>query len=87
MKNYITELDVGTLSLNRALVKFYICDFYLAKEYALNALVLFDKTNNSNNKINIKNTEEDDKYIQVEHAWSIINISSYLLIITNIVNI
>ena len=45
MKNYITELDVGTLSLNRALVKFYIFDFYLAKEYALNALIILDKVN------------------------------------------
>ena len=64
LKNYITDLDKGSLILNRALVKFCICNIDLAKEYALNALMLFDKSNNSNNKINIKNTEEDDKYIQ-----------------------
>jgi len=66
MKNYITELDVGTLSLNRALVKFYICDFYLAKEYALNALIILDKVNPNDpkNRTIKKNDEEKEKYIQ-----------------------
>lgn len=66
MKNYITELEVGTLSLNRALVKFNICDFYLAKEYALNALSVLDKVNPNEpkNRTIKKNDEEKEKYIQ-----------------------
>lgn len=64
LKNYITELDIGSLILNRALVKFCICDFNLAKEYGLNALDFFDKLNKKNNLISIKNKDENDKYIQ-----------------------
>ena len=43
LKNYISELDIGTLNMNRALVKFCVCDFYLAKEYALNSLEIINK--------------------------------------------
>jgi len=66
MKNYITELDIGTLSLNRAFVKFSIYDFYLAKEYALNALSILDKVNPNDpkNRTIKKNDEEKDRYIQ-----------------------
>ena len=64
LKNYITELDRGTLILNRALVKFCICDIDLAKEYALNALMIFDQSNNPKNKKIAKNEEENDKYLQ-----------------------
>ena len=68
LKNYISELDIGTLNMNRALVKFCVCDFYLAKEYALNALSVMDKKNPLNNPKNITINKEDDvendKYIQ-----------------------
>ena len=37
IKNYITDFDISSLKLDRAFVKFCVCDFYLAKEYALNS--------------------------------------------------
>ena len=64
LKNYLTELDIGSLILNRALVKFCLCDFNLAKEYGLKALDFFDKINKKNNLISINNKDENDKYIQ-----------------------
>ena len=43
IKNYITDFDISSLKLDRAFVKFCVCDFYLAKEYALNSLEILNK--------------------------------------------
>ena len=43
MKNYITDFDIASLKLDRAFIKFCICDFYLAKEYALNSFEILNK--------------------------------------------
>ena len=43
IKNYITDLDIISLKLDRAFIKFCICDFYLAKEYALDSLEILNK--------------------------------------------
>ena len=43
IKNYITDFDISSLKLDRAFVKFCACDFYLAKEYALNSLEILNK--------------------------------------------
>ena len=43
IKNYITDLDISSLKLDRAFIKFCICDFYLAKEYALDSLEILNK--------------------------------------------
>ena len=43
IKNYITDLDISSLKLDRAFIKFCICDFYLAREYALDSLEILNK--------------------------------------------
>ena len=43
IKNYITDFDISSLKLDRAFIKFCVCDFYLAKEYALNSLEILNK--------------------------------------------
>ena len=66
LSNYLTELDISTTKLNRAFIKFCICDFYLAKEYALNSLEILDQFNplgiQKNKKM--KNNEDQEKYIK-----------------------
>ena len=63
LSNYLTELDISTTKLNRAFIKFCICDFYLAKEYALNTLEILDQFNSLKNK-KLKNNEDQEKYIK-----------------------
>lgn len=67
LNNYLTNLDISSVKLNRAFIKFCICDFYLAKEYALNALEILDQFNPLGNQkkknINIIN-EDQEKYIK-----------------------
>ena len=63
LSNYLTELDISTTKLNRAFIKFCICDFYLAKEYALNTLEILDLFNPLKNK-KLKNNEDQEKYIK-----------------------
>jgi hypothetical protein len=67
LSEFITDLELSTLKLNRALIKFCICDFTLAKEYALNALDILDEFNplrsQKNSKIKKRNDEEE-KYIK-----------------------
>ena len=63
LSNYLTELDISTTKLNRAFIKFCICDFYLAKEYALNTLEILDQFNPLKNK-KLKNNEDQEKYIK-----------------------
>ena len=63
LSNYLTELDMSTTKLNRAFIKFCICDFYLAKEYALNTLEILDQFNSLKNK-KLKNNEDQEKYIK-----------------------
>ena len=67
LSNYITDLDISTVKLNKALIKFCIGDFELAKEYALTTLEILDKFNplkNPKNKIVKKNPEDEEKYIK-----------------------
>ena len=67
LSNYLTDLDISTVKLNRAFIKFCICDFEMAKEYALNALEILDQFNplqNSKNKKIRKNNENEEKYIK-----------------------
>ena len=68
LNNYLTDLDISTVKLNRAFIKFCICDFYLAKEYALNALEILDQfnplQNPKNNKKIKRNNEDEEKYIK-----------------------
>ena len=67
LSNYITDLDISTVKLNKALIKFCIGDFELAKEYALTTLEILDKFNplkNPKNKIVKKNSEDEEKYIK-----------------------
>ena len=63
IKNYITDMDISSLKLDRAFIKFCICDFYLAREYALDSLEILNKydifkmdkkENNSNKEHYIK---------------------------------
>ena len=63
LSNYLTELDISTTKLDRAFIKFCICDFYLAKEYALNTLEILDQFNPLKNK-KLKNNEDQEKYIK-----------------------
>ena len=61
------ELDISSVKLNKAFIKFCICDFYLAEEYALRALEILDKYNSlkMGNNINItKKNENEEKYIK-----------------------
>ena len=67
LSNYITDLDISTVKLNKALIKFCIGDFELAKEYALTTLEILDKFNplkNPKNKLVKKNPEDEEKYIK-----------------------
>ena len=67
LRNYITDLEISNVKLNRALIKFCIGDFELAKEYALTTLEILDKFNplkNQKNKIVKKNSEDEEKYIK-----------------------
>ena len=63
LSNYLTELDISTTKLNRAFIKFCICDFYLVKEYALYTLEILDQFNPLKNK-KLKNNEDHKKYIK-----------------------
>ena len=63
MKNYINDIDKGSMKLDRAFIKFCICDFYMAKEYALNALEILNKFDVFKQDKNINN-ESKDKYIK-----------------------
>ena len=67
LTNYLTDLDISSVKLNRAFIKFCICDFNMAKEYALNALEILDKfnaLNPYNNKTTKKNEQDKEKYIR-----------------------
>ena len=50
VKDYITILDILTLNLNRAYVKFSVYEFENAKQYALNAEEIIEKGNMITNK-------------------------------------
>ena len=50
IKDYITILDILTLNLNRAYVKFSVYEFENAKQYALNAEEIIEKGNMITNK-------------------------------------
>ena len=50
IKDYITILDILTLNLNRAYVKFSVYEFENAKQYALNAEEILEKGNMITNK-------------------------------------
>ena len=66
LRNYLTDLDISSVKLNRAFIKFCICDFGMAEEYALIALEILDKFNPLNNYglRNIKKTNEnEEKYV------------------------
>lgn len=63
MKNYITDFDISSLKLDRAFIKFCICDFYLAKEYALNSLEIINKFDIFKMDKNSKN-DNKEKYIK-----------------------
>ena len=66
LSNYLTDLDISSIKLNRAFIKFCICDFYLAKEYALNSLEIlyqFNPLGIQKNK-KMKNNEDQEKYIK-----------------------
>ena len=60
MKNYITDFDIASLKLDRAFIKFCICDFYLAKEYSLNSLEILNKYD----LIKLDKNENKEKYIK-----------------------
>ena len=65
LNNYLAKLDIATVKLNRAFIKFCTCEFEMAKEYALNALEIlnqFDPLQNKNNKK--LNIEDNNKYIK-----------------------
>ena len=56
----IDNIDICNVKMNRAYIKFCICDFNMAKEYAKNALEILEE----NNPIrNTKKTVDDEKYI------------------------
>jgi hypothetical protein len=68
LSNYITELDISSVQINKAFIKFCVCDFYLAEEYALTAMEILEKytTNihkNTNNNLT-KKYENEEKYIK-----------------------
>ena len=64
LSNYLTDLDITSVKLNRAFIKFCTCEFEMAKEYALNALEILDQSDPLHNKKNKKkNNEDNDKYI------------------------
>ena len=63
MKNYINDLEFGSMKLDRAFIKFCICDFYMAKEYAMNALEILNKFDVFKQDKNIDN-EFKEKYIK-----------------------
>ena len=60
MKNYITDFDIASLKLDRAFIKFCICDFYLAKEYGLNSLEILNKYD----FIKLDKNENREKFIK-----------------------
>lgn len=61
MKDYITILDLASLNLNRAYIKFSIFDFENAKQYALDAAEIFDKGNMVYGFKNNKDNEEEEE--------------------------
>ena len=63
MKTYVNDLDLGSMKLDRAFIKFCICDFYMAKEYAMEALEILNKYDIFKQDKNIIN-ENKDKYIK-----------------------
>ena len=66
LSEFITDLELSTLKLNRALIKFCICDFTLAKEYALNALDILDEFNDEFEEFisgKKKNKDKDDSLV------------------------
>ena len=77
IKNYITDLDISSLKLDRAFIKFCICDFYLAKEYALDSLEILNKYDifKMDKKENKSNKEQyikkQVKYMNFLHKYMI----------------
>ena len=66
LSSHITELDISSIQINRAFVKFCICDFYLAEEYALTAVDILEKYTSKIQKNNntSKKYENEEKYIK-----------------------
>jgi tetratricopeptide (TPR) repeat protein len=66
LSNYITELDISSTQINRAFIKFCVCDFYLAEEYALTAVDILEKYTSKIQKNNnaSKKNENEEKYIK-----------------------
>ena len=66
LSNHITELDISSIQINRAFVKFCVCDFYLAEEYALTAVDILEKYTSKiqKNNNNSKKYENEEKYIK-----------------------
>ncbi len=66
LSNHITELDISSIQINRAFVKFCVCDFYLAEEYALTAVDILEKYTSKIQKNNntSKKYENEEKYIK-----------------------
>ena len=67
MKDYITILDVLSLNLNRAYIKFNVYEFENAKQYALNAEEVIVKGNNIINE-NFRNNKVDEEKCQKKLA-------------------
>ena len=60
MKSYISEFDIASFKLDRAFIKFCLCDFYLAKEYALNSFEILNKYD----FVKLDKNENKEKFIK-----------------------
>ena len=60
MRDYVTDFDIASMRLDRAFIKFCICDFYLAKEYALSSLEILNKYD----FIKLDKNENKEKFIK-----------------------
>ena len=63
IRSYISDFEISSLKLDRAFIKFCICDFILAKEYALNSLDIINKIDVFKLDKNMKN-DTKEKYIK-----------------------
>ena len=63
ISSYISDFEISSLKLDRAFIKFCICDFLLAKEYALNSLDIINKIDVFKLDKNMKN-DTKVKYIK-----------------------
>ena len=63
ISSYISDFEISSLKLDRAFIKFCICDFLLAKEYALNSLDIINKIDVFKLDKNMKN-DTKEKYIK-----------------------